>query len=409
MQVNPANPLNLFMAANHYDGSRTTVMGVRSFNGGQSWTTITTDFMGNSYCDPSVAFDRFGNLFVSYLRWDGISTGSHAIVILLSTDGGTTFSTLRTITDSDNSFDQPRISTGPGGSTAPSSLWVTAWDSRYMKATGTAVTGPGAVSAQWTPLTQLPDSRDYDFGSVAIGPAGQVAIAFGQNTPGSLWGPTITKISVNPDGLSQSSFETSVVMNNQMGWAQRMPARPFKGAGVQPWLAWDRSGGPYHGRLYMAYADYQADFNNTDIFVIYSDNAGTSWSAPVKVNTDATAMSQFFHRIALDQTSGKVALSWYDCRADTHNIATQFYAAVSSDGGLTFSSPNAQLESGESSVGIVTDSWNQNYLDYTGLAYYGGYFYPAWADNSNDPTAGSNPDFPNGLKEMDIYVAKVQY
>jgi hypothetical protein len=25
-------------------------------------------------------------------------------------------------------------------------------------------------------------------------------------------------------------------------------------------------------------------------------------------------MSQFFHRIAVDETSGKVAVTWYDCR-----------------------------------------------------------------------------------------------
>jgi hypothetical protein len=280
-----------------------------------------------------------------------------------------------------------------------------------MQATGTAVTDLGAVSSQWAAVAQLPNSHDYDFGSVAIGPGGQVAIAFGQDTAGSVNGPSITEISVNPNGLSQNSFTTSVVMNNQMGWAERLPACPDRGAGVQPWLAWDRSGGAYHGRLYMSYADCGADLDlNTDIFVRYSDDAGVSWSQPVKVNTDNTTTSQFFHRIAVDQTSGKIAVSWYDCRADTaNNVATQFYAAVSSDGGLTFSSSNICLESGQSSVKNVTDQWQQNYFDYTGLAYYGGYFYPAWADNSNDPSAGRNPDFPNGYKEMDVYVAKVQY
>src|SRR5439155_26395637 len=41
--------------------------------------------------------------------------------------------------------------------------------------------------------------------------------------------------------------------------------------------------------------------------------------------------------------------------------------------------------------------------DYEGLAFYGGNFYPVWADNSN-----STHDNPDGtLHELDIYTAKV--
>jgi hypothetical protein len=46
-----------------------------------------------------------------------------------------------------------------------------------------------------------------------------------------------------------------------------------------------------------------------------------------------------------------------------------------------------------------------DYYDCTGLAFYGGFFYSTWADNSNTTT--NNPD-PNDYG-MDIYVAKVQY
>ena len=66
-----------------------------------------------------------------------------------------------------------------------------------------------------------------------------------------------------------------------------------------------------------------------------TDKNGTNWTTLVKINTDGTSTSQFFPRIAVDQTSGKVAVSWYDCRADaTNNRLTRFYAAVSSDGGV---------------------------------------------------------------------------
>ncbi len=50
------------------------------------------------------------------------------------------------------------------------------------------------------------------------------------------------------------------------------------------------------------------------------------------------------------------------------------------------------------------DGWSNDYMDYTGLAYYGGYFFAARANNSD--TLHNNPDSTN---HMDIYVAKVRY
>jgi hypothetical protein len=152
--------------------------------------------------------------------------------------------------------------------------------------------------------------------------------------------------------------------------------------------------------------------------VIHSDDNGTNWTSALRINTDNGTNSQFFPRIAVDQTSGKVAVSWYDCRGDpTNNVKTQFYAAVSSDGGVTFSSNNLLLNPTQSDASLVDDlphpcppngtpGWNGqfDYFDFTGVAFYGGYFYSAWADNSNATT--NNPDCVYG---MDIYVAKVRY
>jgi hypothetical protein len=139
---------------------------------------------------------------------------------------------------------------------------------------------------------------------------------------------------------------------------------------------------------------------------MHSDNNGASWTNKVRVNTDSTTTSQFFPRIAVDQSSGRVAVSWYDCRADAaDNRKTQVYAAVSSDGGVTFSANNLQLETGQSDINALDPDWQSlGYWDYTGLAFYGGYFYSAWADNSNTTT--NNPDVTSG---MDIYVAKARY
>src|SRR5258706_3336660 len=56
--------------------------------------------------------------------------------------------------------------------------------------------------------------------------------------------------------------------------------------------------------------------DNTDIRVRFSSDDGGSWSGTQKVNTDRTKNSQFLPRIAVDQTSGRVGMSWYDARND---------------------------------------------------------------------------------------------
>ena len=114
------------------------------------------------------------------------------------------------------------------------------------------------------------------------------------------------------------------------------------------------------------------------------------------MNDDSTTTSQFDPRMAVDQTTGNIAVSWYDRRADpSADQKTRFYAAVSRDGGATFSA-NIRLESGQSNATLCP--CENQYFDFTGLAYYGGVFYPAWADNSSSSDG-----------HMDIYVAKVPY
>jgi hypothetical protein len=112
--------------------------------------------------------------------------------------------------------------------------------------------------------------------------------------------------------------------------------------------------------------------------VKYSDNDGASWTTK-QVNTTST-QSQFFAGLAVDQTTSRVAVSWYDCRNDADNKATQFFAAVSTDGFSTAQPRNFQLNPTGSNVTTNTCvNADVNYGDYTGLAFHGGYFFPVWA------------------------------
>lgn len=105
--------------------------------------------------------------------------------------------------------------------------------------------------------------------------------------------------------------------DTHVGGFDFIPPQPDRSVDAEPGLAWDRTGGPHNGRAYLVYtAEQRNESDNTDIEVRYSDNDGASWSAPMRVNDDATTNSQFLRKISLDPTSGHLAVSWYDARHD---------------------------------------------------------------------------------------------
>src|ERR1041384_5498150 len=71
--VNPANPNNIVVFTNigHTEAGLTAGMFLAvSFDGGQTWTRRIVgdnDNLGDLCCDPSLSFDEFGNLFMTYL------------------------------------------------------------------------------------------------------------------------------------------------------------------------------------------------------------------------------------------------------------------------------------------------------------------------------------------------------
>ena len=128
-----------------------------------------------------------------------------------------------------------------------------------------------------------------------------------------------------------------------------------------------------------------------------------TWTAPVQVNDDKSGNSHFLPSIAVDQTDGDVAVSWYDARNDPGDFKTEFFAAVSSDGGKTFSH-NTAVSLGQSNAndpGLPGFAQVLQYGDHTGLAFYAGRLYPAWTDNSVELV--QNP----GLPLFDIAVGRV--
>jgi hypothetical protein len=412
--VNPTNPNNIVTVTNvgHKEAGLAAGMfeGV-SFDGGATWTTKliglgTGDPLGDACCDPSLSFDQYGNLFMTYLY-----QVEDTVPIALSTDGGLTFHVIASISAGDlpakkssadtrglfRFVDQPTIIAGRGA------VWLLFNAGGPMAATGAAVSGFGHVGA-FNPLEVVPGTNNCTYADIAIGPGGQVMQACALTESGQGGGKVF--VNVDPDGLGPAGFGGRVLVSaTHVGGFDFIPPQPDRSVDAEVGLAWDRT----TGRVSVVYtAEHLNESDNTDVFVRHSDDGGATWSAPTRVNDDATVNSQFLPKISLDPSTGDLAVVWYDARNDlgaggagdtdgVPNDDAQFWGAFTGNG-TTFT-PNVQISAGTSNSHVSGNGID--YGDYSGLAFYGGVAHPAWSDNSN--STGTNPD--GTLKKLDIYTA----
>jgi hypothetical protein len=97
--INPTNPDNIAMASNTEGGY--ALFEAYSFDGGATWhpqlVADGDDDLGFACCDPSMAFDQFGNLFLVYLDRSAHGGNVKSTQIALSTDGGATSGSSRAL------------------------------------------------------------------------------------------------------------------------------------------------------------------------------------------------------------------------------------------------------------------------------------------------------------------------
>lgn len=205
--------------------------------------------------------------------------------------------------------DQETITTGSG------MVWLVVNGGGPMVATGARVSGLGQVGP-FAPVEIIPGTNNCTYGDVAIGPGGQVMNVCTLTESGQGGGSLF--VSVDPDGLGPAGFGDRVkVVDTHVGGFDFIPAESDRSIDAEPGLAWDRTGGPHEGRAYLVYTlETKNESSDTDVEVRYSDDAGLTWSPPVRVNDDTTRNSQFLPKIALDPTSGQIGVVWYDSRND---------------------------------------------------------------------------------------------
>lgn len=395
MAKNPSNPNQLFALCNVTSGAGQ--FAARSTDGGLTWIypdpvdkTITDGDAGQgpaACCDPNLAWDSFGNLFITYL---GSASGVETI---LSTNGGSTFTNLATFA---GSVDQPSIAVRTVGANV--NLQIVWNQGSSLNYRGALVTGLGAVGA-FTTLQTIPSTTSCTFGDIAVKHDGTVVqacqVGFGETA-------TTIRVSIDADGLGAGNFgATASTVATNVGGFDFITPQNSRSVDSEPGLAFDANpSSPHFGRLYLVYSDETVDENNdVETMVRFSDNNGSTWSAPIRVNDDATTRAQFLPKIASDPATGNIAVCWHDCRNSATNTGMREYcSAASNAAGPPVFAANVAVGDGTS----TSDGAGIEFGDYAGLALSGNVAHPVWADRSN--STGNNP---NGTSNWDVYTDRV--
>lgn len=404
-----------------------------SHDGGATWSHRVVgdaDSFGRACCDPTISWDRFGNLFLSWLGYGKLRYPT-VVPILLSTDAGATWSLLTKIKppaavpatatlnvrapvasesgpkddDEDRGpgfLDQPTITTGAGA------LWATWNNEGQMQAVGARVRGLGRVTP-FKPVHDVPGGHNCTFGDITVGPGGAVAEVCQKDQNRLDPVRSVLRFTIDPDGLRPHPFRpTTVVARTDVSLFEPIRPQRVRTVDAEAGLAWIRTGA-LRGRLALMFTVEATDqSDNTDVVVKTSDDRGKTWSDRIPVTTAPRA--QFLPRMAMDPATGHLVVGWHDASLDTGsgpydtdgrpNSDAMYAMSFSADGGTTWTKPE-MISEGASNAKASANGID--FGDYTGMSFASGVAHPGWADNSN--STGDNPD--GTLHAFDIYTAAV--
>jgi hypothetical protein len=352
--VDPNDPLHIVAAGNDYGtpNGDAWVGYYVSWDGGKTWSwDLIPGYLGGPISeltgfdlagDPVVCFDSDGNVFISGLMAKrdrnplnplgfGFNLGrADGIFVAKSTNGGETFDQISVIV------------------TAMQAM-VSFHDKEWMAVD----MNNGNVYVVWVVFTVL------SFANVLFSRSTDNGNSFSTPTvisdyPAGEFSSQGSTIQVDPDGtvhilwidfnLEQVRYTYSIdegisfSQPESISEVQEIP-RYIEGNGYRtPTLlmsAVDLSDTNTSGSLYVTWNDYRE--GDADILLIYSRDAGETWSEPIRVNndTEGNGIDQFFSAVAVSD-QGYVHLIFYDRRDDESNTLMHIYYALSKNGGDDF-------------------------------------------------------------------------
>jgi hypothetical protein len=314
----------------------------RSDNNGASWQAPVNGTPGGASEDKEwITVDNFGGSGNGnvYLVARNFGAGN-GIYLTRSTDGGATF--------------------GPSGGT----FIVSGMQGAFV-----TVSPNHSVHVFWYAGSTLQVRKSTDQGLTFNAP---VTVAFG------LTGGTNGDLGLT--GLRQGTGSFSLFRTNE-----------FPHAAVNP----------VSGNIYVTYDNKGTGTDKADVFFVQSTDGGATWSAPVKVNDDATATDQWMPTVVVSPTGDKLGIFYYSRQEDTanNNLFKRYgrIATISGGTGTVTFTPSFAVSDTASLPEFGRDSVvNSTYMgDYDQVYATSGAFHMVWSDNRNNLPGGAPRKDPN--------------
>ena len=372
--INPLNTKNI-VAGSVIDFVHT------SFDGGKTWETNRLKSKFGIWGDPCVVADYKGNFYYFHLSDpEGINWRSKKVldrmVVQKSTDGGKTWSEGVGIgKNSPKQQDKEWAVVNPFNNEIY--LTWTEFDkygskdlSHHSRILFSKSIDEGNTWSKPLKLSKIEGNAIDDNATVegavpTVGENGEIYCAWSVNN-------TIY-FDKSLDG-GKTWLEHDIVATEQEGWG--FDIKGFGRANGMPVTTVDLSKSKYKGRIYINFADKRNGKNNSDVFLIKSDDKGKTWSKPKRVNVDNTITEQFFTWMSVDPKTGFIYIVFYD-RSKYQDTKTDVVLAVSKDGGETFTNTTI------SESPFIPNS-RVFFGDYNNISAYDGVIRPIWTRYENN-------------------------
>ena len=383
------NPLNtLFAVAGSNDGLTAGVGIYRTSDGGLSWVSFDAPIGTTACCDPAVAYGPDGTVYVGIL--DTSPAGQYT---LRSTDNGVTWTNLGLLSLPDRN----QIATDP---TNPNVLYTF-----YFGATGSGQiegyksTDRGATWGAPFTVSDVPPAAGYQQSPAAdVASNGWVYVGYQEyvnssagcsagvrngvarsTDGGATWSQSEFAI-VQGGACSPSQLGRGVFCINAGGSSFRSRSHPIVAVNpTNPQVVYVAYSG---GELELPYTCAASTGFHSDMLFRKSTDAGATFSAPTRINSDPLGKDQYYGWIDV-APNGRIWVGWHDRREDPNNFQHRWYQAYSTDGGTTWS---------ESPVADIMSQPTTFIGDYAGLAAKNDRVLGMWYDSRGDPY--TDPDAP---------------
>ena len=351
-----------------------------SSDGGATWTEVGLP-LGNTCCDPTMVYSVDGST-----AWSSTLPGDFdGIWVYRSTNDGESWD--------DFPGDRVQVSSGFGdkqllhlddaaGSPHVGNIYLT-WHEFNVMLFGRSLDG----GETWATQTVSSGGAESGVGSdITSDGAGNIYYFWPAFNSRKIWMRKSTDGGV--------TFEPTVeVADTNASFNFFIPSQNSRGVAVIVHADADRTGGPFNGNVYAIWTDATTGAKNqARVQVGVSSDGGATWTLTTPHATDDVETIdrwQPYIRVAPD---GAVHVIYNDTRNDPTRVGIDVYHTISTDGGMTWSTPTRLTTETSRSPG---DGFE--FGDYSGLDIVFDQLIAIFTDNRNE--GGGSGD------SKDVYVA----